>query len=232
MAFGSTPRTLDQKREESRDSIKAAAMELFYTKGYKETTTRDIIKKAGILNGSLYNRFKNKEEILLSIISDAMSDFLSEAEKIFSADRDPMLAFAFPVTVELYLASASRRLAELMYCAHCSWAAVEEYVSIYGDWANRVLRPYNRDVVGTEDGRRKLIAVIGSVGNICGCYADGMKADYRNILSDMIKAVSAAVGIPVFDVNALVSKLADTVESGNLTVCGHRISRRGIAVKD
>ncbi len=216
-------KTLDQKREESRDKIKAAAMELFYTKGYRETTTRDIIKKAGILNGSLYNRFRNKDEILLSIISDAMGDFLSEAERLIASDRDPMVAFAFPVTVELYLASSSRRIAELMYYAHCTWAAVEEYVSIYGEWAGRILRSYSQDVADKEENKMKLIAIIGSVGNICGCYADGMEADYKDVLTHMIKIVSTAVGVPVFDIGSLVGKLTSAVESGDIVICGHRI---------
>lgn len=36
-------------------------MELFYVQGYDKTTTRQIIQKAGILNGSLYHSFTNKE---------------------------------------------------------------------------------------------------------------------------------------------------------------------------
>ena len=52
------------KREEARKQIMTAALKLFYTKGYENTTTRDIVKETGILNGSLYNRFKSKDDIL------------------------------------------------------------------------------------------------------------------------------------------------------------------------
>ena len=62
MSFNNgAPKTMEERREESRRKIMEAAMDLFYYQGYKETTTRDIVKRAGILNGSLYNRFKSKE---------------------------------------------------------------------------------------------------------------------------------------------------------------------------
>ena len=57
----------EKRRAESRKKILDAAIELFFTKGYESTTTRDIIMKAGILNGSLYNRFKSKDEILYTV---------------------------------------------------------------------------------------------------------------------------------------------------------------------
>lgn len=218
------PKSMDERREESRRKIMEAAMDLFYHQGYKDTTTRDIVKKAGILNGSLYNRFKSKEDILLNIISDAMVDFLSEAEKLISEDKDPMIAFAFPVAVELYLASLSRRMAELIYDAHCSWAAVNEYVNLYSDWMRKFLSPYHQNIMDDEKGKMKVIAIIGAVGNVCGCYANGIREEHRKVLAQMIKMVSAAIGLPVFDVNALVSRISYVLESGDMVICGYRIS--------
>ena len=66
----------EKRREESRKIILDAAIELFFTKGYENTTTRDIIMKAGILNGSLYNRFKSKDEILYTIFEESVKDAL------------------------------------------------------------------------------------------------------------------------------------------------------------
>ena len=64
--------SVEEKREIARKHIMDASIELFYEKGYAQTTTRDIIAKAGILNGSLYNRFKNKDEILTSLVKEAI----------------------------------------------------------------------------------------------------------------------------------------------------------------
>lgn len=135
-----------------------------------------------------------------------------------------MVAFAFPVAIELYLAKSSRRIAELLYSAHCSWEAVNEYVDLYGEWAKKVLSPHHQNVLDDERNRMKVIAIIGAVGNVCGCYANGFKEDYKVVLTQMIKLVSTVIELPVFDVGSLVSKLTSVVESGDLVVCGHRIS--------
>ncbi len=95
-------------------------MDLFYTKGYGNTTIRDIIHKAGILNGSLYNRFKSKEEILLAIVKKIVDEALAERAKLIR-DDDVMTAVAFPAALEIYMASHDRRAADLIYNAHISW---------------------------------------------------------------------------------------------------------------
>lgn len=74
----------EEKRIEARNQIMRASLKLFYTKGYEDTTTRDIIREAGILNGSLYNRFRSKDSILSSIVSDALADVLEGSEKLFA----------------------------------------------------------------------------------------------------------------------------------------------------
>ncbi|NLM13212.1 MAG: TetR/AcrR family transcriptional regulator [Epulopiscium sp.] len=50
--------------EERKKEIVKAAMELFMTKGYKNTTISDITKKLKISHGLLYYHFKSKEQVL------------------------------------------------------------------------------------------------------------------------------------------------------------------------
>ncbi|KMZ52382.1 TetR/AcrR family transcriptional regulator [Dorea sp. D27] len=52
-----------------KEEIKAAAWELFYEKGYEETTINDIIKKANTSKGGFYYYFKAKDELLHSLYS-------------------------------------------------------------------------------------------------------------------------------------------------------------------
>ena len=70
--------SVQEKRDIARRQIMDVSLELFLKKGFEETTTRDIIAKAGILNGSLYNRFKSKDEILYTIFEEAVRDALSQ----------------------------------------------------------------------------------------------------------------------------------------------------------
>jgi len=54
-----------QNKQAIRESIVAAALNLFQTKGFDATTTKSIARKAGIAEGTVFNYFKTKEDIAL-----------------------------------------------------------------------------------------------------------------------------------------------------------------------
>ncbi|MBT0770079.1 TetR/AcrR family transcriptional regulator [Kineosporia sp. J2-2] len=56
-----------QGRRSARQRIIEAATELFSTRGYAATTTRDIADKVGIRQPSLYSHFKVKADILVEV---------------------------------------------------------------------------------------------------------------------------------------------------------------------
>jgi AcrR family transcriptional regulator len=61
------PRVVDE--EERRRAITSAALELFVSKGYRATTTREICRDAGISMGTLYHYFRNKEDLFFSTVA-------------------------------------------------------------------------------------------------------------------------------------------------------------------
>ena len=50
-----------------KESILAAARELFATKGYEDTTIAEIARAAGVAVGTVYLYFQNKHEILVEV---------------------------------------------------------------------------------------------------------------------------------------------------------------------
>lgn len=56
--------------EKRREQLLKAARELFHKKGYRETTTEEIARRARLTKGALYHHFKNKEEVLYELIVD------------------------------------------------------------------------------------------------------------------------------------------------------------------
>ena len=54
-----------QNKESIQKRIVRAALGLFQTKGFEATTTREIARKAGIAEGTVFNYFKTKEDIAL-----------------------------------------------------------------------------------------------------------------------------------------------------------------------
>ncbi len=61
------------KGSKTKDKILKHALKLFSTKGFKETTVRDIAGSIGVKQSALYNHFKNKDEILETLISNLTS---------------------------------------------------------------------------------------------------------------------------------------------------------------
>jgi AcrR family transcriptional regulator len=60
-----TPGKRERNKEQTKERILAAALELFREKGLEQTTTKEISKKAEIAEGTLFNYFKTKEDLAL-----------------------------------------------------------------------------------------------------------------------------------------------------------------------
>jgi AcrR family transcriptional regulator len=65
--------SLPTKGSKTKEKILKISLKLFSAKGYKATTVRDIAGAMGIKQSALYNHFKNKDEILETLISNLTS---------------------------------------------------------------------------------------------------------------------------------------------------------------
>ena len=81
-------KTLSQQmKAESRNAIVEAALELFAKNGFSATTTDAIAKKARVSKGLIFSHFSSKEELLISIMDDALERWFSAFN--FSKDDTP-----------------------------------------------------------------------------------------------------------------------------------------------
>jgi AcrR family transcriptional regulator len=64
--------------EQRRKEICAAALELFSSKGFHETTMEEVANAAGVAKGTIYLYFESKEHLLLALKRDFMAG-LTEA---------------------------------------------------------------------------------------------------------------------------------------------------------
>lgn len=92
--------TEEERIKTRRGQILAAAAELFSQKGFHSATTKEIAAKAELSEGTLYNYFKDKRDILLSIAEEATYPEapLLNAAKLES--REDMIAI-FEKAIEL-----------------------------------------------------------------------------------------------------------------------------------
>ena len=85
------PKTKEQYakiREDRKEEILNAALELFARQGVNHTTMQDIALKAGISKGLIYNYFTNKEDLLNELIKS----FINHLYDYFDPDGDGILS--------------------------------------------------------------------------------------------------------------------------------------------
>ena len=92
--------------QKTKEKILEVALNLFSTKGYKATTVRDIAGAIGIKQSALYNHFKNKDEILETLISELTSSAIAN---IF-ADNETKLALKTPKSLLMSIATTFKLL--------------------------------------------------------------------------------------------------------------------------
>ena len=64
----------ERKKEKARSELIECAISLFREKGFTETTIEEIIEKAEISKGTLYNYFPDKEAILSAYFQNKIAD--------------------------------------------------------------------------------------------------------------------------------------------------------------
>ena len=67
-----------------RGRILRAAAHLFLTRGYAQTTVRDLARAVGILSGSIFHHFESKEEILEAVMAE-VSELNTERMRLAAA---------------------------------------------------------------------------------------------------------------------------------------------------
>jgi AcrR family transcriptional regulator len=70
------PGKRDQNKERTKEQILNAALELFRKHGLDGTTTKQISRRAGIAEGTLFNYFKTKEDLALYFFQKETHDLI------------------------------------------------------------------------------------------------------------------------------------------------------------
>jgi TetR/AcrR family transcriptional regulator, fatty acid metabolism regulator protein len=68
------------KKTIKRESIIQAAIEVFSTKDFKTASISEIAQKAGVADGTIYQYFRNKEDLFFSIPVEKTNEFRSQLE--------------------------------------------------------------------------------------------------------------------------------------------------------
>lgn len=83
---------------ERRTLVLAGAAEIFGRQGYRATTMTDIAASVGLSKPTLYHYFRNKEQLLVRLYEDVMTESLANAQYIEDTVPVPMEAMRQLIT--------------------------------------------------------------------------------------------------------------------------------------
>ncbi len=81
--------TDEKTRNGKREAILRAAAKVFARSGYFNAKVSDVARTAGVADGTVYLYFKNKDDLLTSIFSWAMGEFIARAKAEVAEAADP-----------------------------------------------------------------------------------------------------------------------------------------------
>lgn len=80
-----TPGLRELNKQEKLQRIKSAALDLFLSNGFDETTTREIASRADVAMGTIFIYAESKRDLLFLIVNEDLEDCIAKA----SASVDP-----------------------------------------------------------------------------------------------------------------------------------------------
>lgn len=75
--------------DDRRRQLLDEAARLFGTKGYAQTSMRDIAAAFGVLPGSLYHHFASKDELFVAVYADGVARILAAVQAAVAAHDEP-----------------------------------------------------------------------------------------------------------------------------------------------
>jgi AcrR family transcriptional regulator len=89
---------------DTRGRIRAAALDLFTTKGYKQTSLRELADRVGITKASLYYHYPSKQALLLALLQPFIDDWRRTVSAAQLLPRTPAaIRFAVAGTLDVML---------------------------------------------------------------------------------------------------------------------------------
>ncbi|MEH7505284.1 TetR/AcrR family transcriptional regulator [Neobacillus drentensis] len=81
-----------ERAQQKRKALLESGHTLFISKGYEQTTAKEIAAHAGVATGTFYRYFSDKRQLLMSLLEDKLENFLPPEPSWVSSDPESLLA--------------------------------------------------------------------------------------------------------------------------------------------
>ena len=74
---------------DTRETIRAVALELFSTKGFEQTSLREIAERVGLTKASLYYHYSSKQALLVAVVEPVITGWRTIADEAETLEHTP-----------------------------------------------------------------------------------------------------------------------------------------------
>ncbi len=97
-----------------RKEIIDAATDLFYELGYQKASLRDVAAKVGVTQAAIYYHFRNKEEILYTIIEESSNDLFFTLKTALAGNGNPLAKLRNAIMLHIVSIKTRRKGAKII----------------------------------------------------------------------------------------------------------------------
>jgi AcrR family transcriptional regulator len=74
---------------DTRETIRAVALELFSNKGFEQTSLREIAERVGLTKASLYYHYSSKQSLLLAVVEPVITGWRAIVDETATLEQNP-----------------------------------------------------------------------------------------------------------------------------------------------
>ena len=184
---------MQAKANDKRARILQAAVKVFAERGFHTATVAEIARAAGVADGTIYLYFKSKDDLLLRLFDEKMTELLEDARAALAAEKSaPAKLRRF---IQLHLTQVERNpelasvlIVELRQSAQFLKAADRNKLAAYVDLIAEVVKAGQEagelvDFVSPATAKR---AIFGALDELAlGFLLSGRKINLRKTAAEV-----------------------------------------------
>jgi AcrR family transcriptional regulator len=196
------PGSLNGARARDREVIEAA-VQIFWEKGYANTSVQDVADALGMLKGSLYYYIDSKERLLEKIFDDSHAELSEIANRAVesegtAAERTARFLFDYAMWTLTHVEQAGLYTREWRYASGGLKASLAEQQRFYDRTLRALITEAQKDGTIPEDvePRGASLFIWSAFTGLPDWYHPSTKAEARKIAAMYVELARRAWGAP------------------------------------
>lgn len=185
----------EEEKIKIKESIMETALDLFHDKGTKSLSISELTKRVGIAQGSFYNFWKDKESLIIDLMSYRSIQKLENIEREFSNSLMNPKKFLSEIIFKYSIGITEKIKTQPIYqeafriFVSQDSKKVNRVENLYGDFLDRLIDYwYKNNVVKSVDKQGLSNAFVGSFV-LCSNYFHFNKDTFEEVLNIYIQSI-------------------------------------------